>query len=452
MKNKKKLQFITMILICILIMLAGFLGVFQKKNGVFKNQIPNYTFASDLKGSDVLEFEVNSSTKEVYYDKEGNVVDSATVTDENKSKYTVKKEPINAAENLTAENYKKVSKIMEERLKFLQADQYRLDLDEKNGKVIVTFEDDYSSDIESFLPMVGSLELIDSNTKDVILSSNDFQSVESNYASLDAGYTAYLNFKLNQFGLEKINNLDKYKETKKEETEETTVNQLTIEFDGDQVAEISYDDLLVIGKTLRVTTHKALTANSTIQSALNTNAIVSRLATIGKMPLTYKLTAKEYIKSVEVNYISYVIITIAIIGLIIIVYWIIKYKIDGLLASIGSGTIVALFLIIIRCVAIPISLNGFAGMIALIVLHTIFMNHVLKNMQESNKPFSENIKNAYLQSVDAMAVLLIAFSILSFSKMMNINSAGLLMFWGWLMITLGNLILTIPMLSVIHKK
>ena len=118
MKKSKIMKLILMVLICVLIILVGFVGIYSKKLNAYQNNLPEYELASDLKGSTVLEFEVDDSSETVYYDKEGKKVDSSTVTDENKEDYTQEEKEVNAKESLTVENYKQVVKIMKERLKF----------------------------------------------------------------------------------------------------------------------------------------------------------------------------------------------------------------------------------------------------------------------------------------------------------------------------------------------
>ena len=71
MKNSKKLKLTLMILICTLIILVGFLGIYLKKENLYKNIMPKYELASDLKGSTVLEFEIDEGTEKIYYDKDG---------------------------------------------------------------------------------------------------------------------------------------------------------------------------------------------------------------------------------------------------------------------------------------------------------------------------------------------------------------------------------------------
>ena len=61
MKKIKTIKLILIILICILIMLMGFVGILKKENNSYKNILPNYKFASDIKGATILEFEVDDS-------------------------------------------------------------------------------------------------------------------------------------------------------------------------------------------------------------------------------------------------------------------------------------------------------------------------------------------------------------------------------------------------------
>lgn len=468
MKSSKILRLILMILISILIILVGFLGIYSKKGNAYKNILPEYELASDLEGLTVLEFEVDDSVEEVYYDKDGKEVEnSSELTEEEKKKYTKKENPINEEANLNLDNYKKTAEILKERLQLLQVDQYRIDLDEKTGKIVLAFEYAYPDDIKSILPMEGKLELVDSNTEDVILSYTDLKLAETTYAALDNGnYNIYINLKLKDSGIEKINNIDKYKVTEEsgrgeteeteedvsEESEETTVNKFKVMFDTDEIAEVAYDDILLIGKTLQITTAKDLSADSSINSQLNINTIVSELATIGKLPVIYNIEAEEYIQSSAKEDIEYIVIGLASICLVLSIYFIIKFKTKGLLAVIAFIANIAIFLLIIRYTHIEISLNGFAGIIGLILLNAILINNILKCTKEKDKIFSENIKNAYLKTLDVFVVILIIFAVFAFSKMTVISSMGLLVFWGWLVTIFGNLILTVPMLSIVNKK
>lgn len=452
MKIRKRLKLTLMILICILISLIGFAGIYTKKFNNYSNKIPNYQLASDLKGATVIELEVDDSTETVYYDSEGNKVESTEITDENENDYTSEEVRVNPDENLTKENYEATLKILKERLKFLQADQYSLDLDQTTGKIVLTFEDDYPEDIESILPMEGKLELVDSNSSDVILDYSDVKSAEATYASTDNGYTVYITLKLQDTGIDKINNIEGYKNST-DDNGEVTTNNFKVEFDGEEIEEVSYDDMILTGKTLRIAVASDITSSSTVNSTLNTATVVSKLTTIGKTPVVYNITAEEYIKaSINTNVLYGIIIAFSIILVITFIYLIAKYKLNGLLASITTIANIALFTILIRITNITISLNSFAGMLAIIIINTYLIINILKAINNQDKKFGENIRLAYFKTINVLIMSLIIFVVFSFSNMTVISSMGLLLFWGWLVVVLGNLLLTVPTLSIRKKS
>lgn len=453
MKNSKKLKLILQILICILMILIGIVGIYSKSSNMYKNVFPhNYTFGADISGITVIEFSPDDSVETTYYDKDGKIVDSSTVTEENKKDYETKEIPVNAKENLTIDNYKKSLKIMEERLKLLKADQYKLDLDTETGVISLSVEDNYIEDIESILPMEARLQLKDSNTEEVIIDYTDFKSAEATYASLIEEFRTYISLKLNDSGIEKIKDIDNYKNVKTDENGEEKESNILVMFDTENVAEVSYNDLILNGKTLRITTASGLTSDSEINSNLNMNAIVSKIATIGKMPVVYNLTGQEFVKNDLGNTINYIVILLIALCTITSIILIFKYKFKGILAVLGLAVNISMFLIIIRLTKIQISLNGFAGIIGLIVLNILLINNILKCIKNKDKVFLDNIKEAYLKTIDSLVIMLIIFVVFAFSSFTVINTMGLLVFWGWLITVFGTLIFTVPMLSIAIKK
>ena len=457
MKTRKKLNLVLMVLICVLIILVGFVGIYKKDVNRYSNIIPNYKLASDLKGATILELKVNDSKNTNYYDKDGKKVEESEVTEENEKDYTKEEVDINNKENLTEENYRKTVEIFKERLKFLQVDQYSMDLDSKSGKIILTFEDDYPEDVESILPMEGKLELKDSNTSDVILDYANVKSAEVNYVQTEEGYTAYIDLKLTDEGLNKINDIDKYKtsETKKDGSEETTTttNKFKFEFDTEEIEEISYDDISVNKNTLRIIVLKNSNDTSTVNSKINMLTVVSKLVNIGKTPVIYTIDSQEYAKTtVDTQSVYRLIICSVIIMSLIGIYLIVKYKFNGVLTAIGMAAIVSLVTILARITNITISLNSFAAVVGLIVLNTYLVSNILKEIKNKEKTFSQNIKTAYLKSIDLIIISLVIFAVFAFNSMTVISSMGLLLFWGWLAVVLGNLLLTIPMLKIGGKE
>jgi len=479
-KSINKLKLILIILICVLIILFGFIGAFKKQGNSYKNILKDFKFASDITGSTVLEFEVDKSVNTKYYDADGKEVEKDKIEEGTEDNYTKEEIPANNEESLTEENYKNTVKIMKKRLKMLGADQYRLDLDSKTGKIILVVDDKYIDDIKNLLPLEGKMQLIDSTTEDVILDYTDFDSVESKYVSLESGYTAYINLKLNKSGLEKIKNIDKYKTSQESEkaennientisnTSDNTVSGNTatstetnstetekkfkLVFDTDTIAEMSYDkDLLLNGKTLRLATISNTTSTTSINNQLSANGLISSFANYGKLPVVYTLSADEFVKADILNYNNYLVIAGIVICVIVIIYFIFKYKLNGLVSSLGFVSSLALACMTVRLTGVNVSLNAISAILATILLNFILINNLLKNLLDKEKEFKECIKNAYLKTINVLVIAVIIFLVFAFSNMAVISSVGLLLFWGYFATLLGNLILTVPMLYIINN-
>ena len=453
MNTNKKLKLLLIVLICILVILIGFFGIYKREGNAYKNLVPDFLLSSDLKGSTTLELEVDKSTNKEYYDKDGNKVDSSTVTDENKDEYTEKEVQVNDEEQLNQKNYEKVVKIIEKRLKFLSTDQYRIDLDKTSGKIIITFEDEYADDIKSIVPLEGNLELIDETTEDVVLNYADFKSAEATYASLDEGYTIYLNLKLNDNGIEKIKNIDKYKNNKEttEEGKESTESKLKVMFDTDQVASVSYDDILLTGSTLRITTGSNVTNTSTLQSQMNMNTVVAKLASIGKMPVVYKVSAEEFIASSQnIYYVVYGIYAFIAICVICAIIFILKYKINAMFMLLSFIANIAATALIIKLTKVSISINILPAITAFFILNIVLIKNILQNKKEENN-ISKAFKNGFLKTLDLFAITLIIFIVFAFTNMAVLNSLGLLLFWGWLNTIISNFIFALPMLYLTNN-
>ena len=443
MKNTDKLKLILIILICVLVILFGFIGAYKKQGNLYKNILKDYKFASDIKGSTVMEFEVDDSVNTKYYDADGNEVEADSIEEGQEENYTTTEIPVNQEEELTVENYEKTVKIMKKRLSFLKADQYKIDLDKNTGKIVLTIDDDYIEDIENLLPLEGKLQLIDSKTEDVILDYTDFDSAEASYVSLDDGYNTYITLKLNKSGLEKIKNIDKYKVVETQNTENTEESEKTstdttdttpkfkLMFDSDEICEMEYDkNLLLSGKVLRITTKSEISSSSTLNSQLNINTVVSKLATYGKLPIIYTLSAEEFVKADILNYNNYIIISVIVICALLVIYLIFKYKLNGIIASLGFITSIAIAIMLIKMIGIAISLNVIAAI---------------------EKDFKENVKDAYLKVVDLCVIITIILIVFAFANMTVISSVGLVLFWGYVSTLVGNLIFTVPMLYIINN-
>ena len=74
-KNLKRIRKIAILLIIVAVVLIAFLGLYEKKNGIWKSILPEFNFGMELKGIKELHYVLDDSEeeKEVYIDSEGNV-------------------------------------------------------------------------------------------------------------------------------------------------------------------------------------------------------------------------------------------------------------------------------------------------------------------------------------------------------------------------------------------
>lgn len=198
---EKKLKIALIALIVIALTLISFVGIYTKKSSVYKNIIKDYLFSSNLKGSRVVELGVDTSTKKVKYDENGNVVEDTENSDGNvtenensennendentensenteETKYTTVDEPINPQEKLVEQNYKTVKKIIQKRLETLNVSDYKVKLNKSNGKMIIEIpEDSMVDEVVAYLDSIGSFEVTDSEDNTLLLDNNDIKKV-----------------------------------------------------------------------------------------------------------------------------------------------------------------------------------------------------------------------------------------------------------------------------------
>ena len=113
---------------------------------------------------------------------------------------------------------------------------------------------------------------------------------------------------------------------------------------------------------------------------------------------------------------------------------------------------ISLFTILIRITGISISLNSIAGIAALLIVNIYLVLNILNEIKNEEKTFGSNLKTAYLKSLDMIIISLIIFAVFAFNSAATLSAMGLLLFWGWLVVTFGNLLLTVPTLKIGGKE
>ncbi len=471
----KKVKLITITLAIVLVTMVAFFGVYVQEQNRMEDKVKDYSYAMDLKGARNVKLKVNTSSKTIIKDSEGNEVEnSEELTDEQITEKGYTKEEIlnNSEEILNLENYRKSKDVIEERLKKLKVDNYIIKLDEQTGDIIIELtENDNTDAIISNLGTTGKFEIIDSQTKEVLMDNNDIKLAKVMYGSnnqttTSSGTSVYLNIEFTKEGTKKLEDIsnkyvkveestDNAEDTQSEsETEnDASENKITMQIDDEEIMSTSFEEPIRTG-SLQLSVGTASTDNKTIQEYVNRASNMATVLDTGKTPVKYDVDNNEYILSDitdnELKIIAYIGLAIIILALIVLA---IRYKSSGVLGAISFIGLVSIFALAIRYTNVIISIEGIFGIVLVLILNYIFINKLLLKLKEKSKKSDKeivktSIKETYKEFFIKIIPICITVIIFCFIKWVPISSFGMIMFWGITLIAIYNFIVTNSLLKI----
>ena len=503
----KKIKIITMIVLIILITMVSFFGVYTQVQNRMENQVKEYALDMDLDGARYVRLSVNKESTDVIKDANGNEVETEEeMTDEQLAEngYTKESVPNNSEDVLTLENYEKSKQIIGERLESQGVGEYEISVDSETGDILVQIPENQNTDnFVSNMNTVGKFEMIDADTKDVLMDNQDIKLVNVMYgsnSSTSSGTTVYLNIEFNKEGSKKLaeisktyvestdttsedtnttadnttntentatdnttteeNTTDNTNTTETDTTEdstEKTTKEITLKIDDQEIMTTSFDEPIENGK-LQLSMGSATTDNETLQDNIRQTSAMASVLDSGNLPIQYDITSNEYILSDVTNtHIAYLAIAVGMILFIGFIILIVRYKVNGLLSAIAFIGLISLYLLVIRYTNVSVSIQGIVGIIVTIVLNYIFINKLLSSIKKSEDSKKlENVKEGIKESYKAFFIKLIPICIsvivFCFIKWTTISSFGMVMFWGIVLIVLYNYLITATMLKVKAEK
>ncbi len=426
--------------------------------------------------------------------EEGENVTNQSLADENTTTNETSTTPSVSAEE--KENYKKSAEIIKARLKSLEVEDYSISVDGSTGKIELTLpENDQTDTILSDIVQVGNFSISDTNTGEVLMTNKDIRSVTVE-KSESYGYTVVvMNINFNTAGSRKFRNITKdYNENAVvEETSENTTNEqptesventtdvqstTTPDTENEDIESNTSEDSTNEESTEDATEAKAKTIdlkiddtdmlstgfsevidNGVLTLTLGTSADseeiknslyggynIAAILENEPLPLTYQVSENVYIAStLDINDVTIMIATLAVIAVIISIFMIIKFKMKGLLSTILSTGFVALLLIIVRYTNVTMSLEGFLAVGLAFIINTIFNYMLFSNLKNKNLTKEERIAK-YNESMKKYSLTLIPLLILSivccFTNWDTIYSFGMVTFWTILISLIYNLTIT----------
>ena len=474
----KKIKILTILLAIILISVIAFLGVYTQVQNRMENQIKDYSYAMDLKGTRTIRLKVNKSNKTTIKDENGKEVeDSSSLTEEQiKEKgYTKEETPYNPEEILTTENYKKAKEIVEKRFKKLNVQNFNIKLNEQSGDLVIqTTENKGTDNIVSNLNTTGKFEIIDTETKEVLMNNSDIKlstvmygSNSSSTSSTNTGTSVYLNIEFNKEGAKKLEDIsNKYVKVEKTEentnetndenntTEDTTKTSeennneenkaeektITMKIDDEQIMSTSFDEPMKTGK-LQLSVGQASTDTDTLQGYIQQASNMATVLDTGNMPIKYDIEENQYIKTditqEQLQIIKYVAIGVIILAVIVLG---VKYKTNGIIGAISYIGLIAILMLLIRYANVVIAIEGLFGIALILVLEYLFVNKLLNKITKESEDVSINkqLKEIYKEFITRIIPIAIAIITFCFMKWIPVSSFGMIMFWGISLILIYN--------------
>ncbi len=442
---KNTIKILTIILLIILVSMIGFFGIYKQNKNQMSNIIKDYSYAMNLKGARTIKLKVNTE-----------------VSDESKNE----------------ENYNKSKEIIEKRLKSLKVQEYNINLNTKTGEIIVEIPEDSNTDtIVSNLNTIGKFEIIDSNTKEVLLDNSNIKSSNVLYNNATSGTTVYLEIEFDKDGKNKLeeisktyvdseennttseeNNATSEENTAEEtKTEDSTKKQITMKIDDEEIMTTSFDEPITTGK-MQLSIGKATTDSNTLKGYISQAQNIATVLDNGNLPVEYDIEKNQYILSdITEQQVLYVVITIAIIAVIGIIFLIIKHKVNGLLAGISYIGLTALYLLLIRYTNVIISIESIFGITIVMILNYIFIFKLLENIEKISKEKAENIVNkaiieTYKRFFSRVIPICIIAIVFCFVKWIPMSSFGMILFWGLVIIAIYNILITRNILYIKEKN
>lgn len=466
-RNGNAIKILTIVLAMILISMIGFVGIYSKKQNRMENIVEGYDLAMDLKGARVVSIAPVDDKETVIKDAEGNTIDEDLTDEQIAEKGYTKEEIDNNADKKTKENYEKTRNIIEKRLEQLGVDNSIIKLNDETGEITLEIEENTDTDtIISEIAVEGKFEIVDSESSEVLMNNSDIKEVNVVYGSETNGTAVYLQIVFNDNGKTKLeeitntyatvenatsdeNTTSEDNTVDENQTEGDTENQqkeIILKIDDQDIMTTSFDKVIKTGR-LELSVGTASTDSDKIQTYVDRARSIATELNNGNLPMEYEVTGNEYINSdIETNLIQKILIGVIAVILIAFICMIIKYKLNGLLATFTSCGFIALFLILIRYANVKISLEGLFGIAITIIVNYLLVWKLLANTK--NEDFIKEMQKTYsdfILKIMPVCIMAITFCFISW---IPISSFGMVMFWGIILFTIYNWIITIPLLKM----
>lgn len=406
-RKTKPLIILAYVIIILLISLVSFGGIYVKDKNKMSNVIRDYILGTDLGASRNIVIKVDEENEEL----------------------------------LTEENYAKARDIVVSRLKYMKLDYYEMKFDESTGTICLDVPENSRADYAAQYSVTkGEFKIEDNDTKELLLSKADVKEAKVQYQTTESGTTVVLNIEFNKDGAEKLRNISNtYVKSTDSEGKDTT-KKIKMSLDDTTIMTTYFAQEMTDGQ-MQVSLGTSSDSEQ-IQNRITQATNIAVFLNTDTMPLTYKIDVnKSVYSSLTDNVLKIAIIVSVVIFALLLVFMIIKYKKEALLAVVTNIGFVAILLLIIRYTNVDITLTGLITIPISIIIQYVFLMNILKVKTEKidNDSKVQRVKETIKNGIEKLIPVAVIAVVFALTKWETVYSAGMLLFWEIAVLILYNL-------------
>jgi len=461
-KKECSLKIILATLVIILLCIVSLGGIYAKDRNIMKNVLPNYILGMDLDTNTIIKLDVvkNEENSSENPQEENNVTEENSESNNNveDSEQTKNSTEKNNSENgqvqniYTVENFEQCKKIIEKRLKNAEINQYTLRLDEQSGTIIMEVPDDVSNETLQNIFVVGKTEIKISENNEVIGDHNSISNIttaiDDSYVNYGIGSFVKLDIEFTKDAIKKFKELKNNYVVPTNEEGNQTENNIVITIDGSTICSMTETEFLetAVKGSLPLKLGDYTNDKATLNNTLKEADSIKNLVKSGNLPITYSVNYTNDIHS-NINKIG-IISVFAVILVIMLVYLVLKYKLNGIFAELsilGFGT---LLLLVMRYTNVEITISSIVSIAVILIVQFIYLAKLLSNGKITSKMFNE-------ETVKFTKMLIPAFImsvVIAFANILEISGFGMILFWGIILFEIFNNIITRAILTNVKNK
>ncbi len=406
-RKTKPLIILAYVIVILLISLVSFGGIYVKDKNKMSNVIRDYILGTDLGASRNIVIKVDEENKEL----------------------------------LTEENYAKARDIVVSRLKYMKLDYYEMKFDESTGTICLDVPENSRADYAAQYSVTkGEFKIEDNDTKELLLSKADVKETKVQYQTTESGTTVVLNIEFNKDGAEKLRNISNtYVQSTDSEGNDTT-KKIKMSLDDTTIMTTYFAQEMTDGQ-MQVSLGTSSDSEQ-IQNRITQATNIAVFLNTDTMPLTYKIDVnKSVYSSLTDNVLKIAIIVSIVIFALLLIYMIIKYKKEALLAVVTNIGFVAILLLIIRYTNVDITLTGLITIPISVIIQYVFLMNILKVKTEKidNDSKIKRVKETIRSGIEKLIPVAVIAVVFALTKWETVYSAGMLLFWEIAVLILYNL-------------